>query len=65
MQCSAVYDSVGVVKAFFTALGRKKCVGKRRCGEAGVKGAFFAFISTLDTGLPTSTIGLGRMSGSF
>jgi hypothetical protein len=54
-----VYDSVGVVKAFFTALGRKKCVGKRRCGEAGVKGAFFAFISTLDTGLPKPTIELG------
>src|ERR1700676_410630 len=55
----AVYDCVGLVKAFFTALGRKKCVEKRRCGKAGVKGAFFAFISTLDTGLPTSTIGLG------
>jgi len=64
-KCSAVYDSVGVVKAFFMALGRKKCVARRRRGEAGVKGAFFAFISTLDTGLPTSTIGLGRMSGSF
>ena len=58
-KCSAVYDSVGLVKAFFTALGRKKCTGKHRCGEAGVKGAFFAFISTLDTGLPTSTIGFG------
>jgi hypothetical protein len=62
---SAVYDSVGVVKAFFMALGRKKCEERRRCGEAGVKGAFFAFISTLDTGLPTSTIGLGRIAGSF
>ena len=60
-----MYDIVGVVKAFFMALGRKKCVGRRRRGEAGVKGAFFAFISTLDTGLPTSTIGLGRMSGFF
>ena len=55
----AVYDIVGFVKAIFTALGRKNCVERRRCGEAGVKGAFFAFISTLDTGLPTSTIGLG------
>jgi hypothetical protein len=62
---SAVYDIVGVVKAFFMTLGRKKCLARRRRGEAGVKGAFFAFISTLDTGLPTSTIGLGRMSGFF
>jgi hypothetical protein len=54
-----VYDFVGFVKAIFTALGRKNCVESRRCGEGGVKGAFFAFISTLDTGLPTSTIGLG------
>ncbi len=54
-----MYDSVGLVKAFFAALGRKKCVEKRRRGEDGVKGAFFAFISTLDTVLPTSTIGLG------
>jgi hypothetical protein len=35
----AVYDCVGFVKAIFMALGRKNCVGKRRCGEAGVKGA--------------------------
>ncbi len=55
----AVYDCVGFVKAIFMVLGRKNCVERRRCGEAGVKGAFFAFISTLDTGLPTSTIGLG------
>ena len=55
----AVYDCVGFVKAIFTALGRENCIGRRRCGEAGVKGALFAFISTLDTGLPTSTIGLG------
>jgi hypothetical protein len=54
-----VYDCVGFVKAIFMALGLKNCVGRRRCGEAGVKGAFFAFISTLDTGLPTSTIGSG------
>jgi hypothetical protein len=53
-----VYDIVGVVKAFFMALGRKKCEERRRRGEIGVKGAFFAFISTLDTDLPTSTIGL-------
>ena len=62
---SAVYDIVGVVKAFFMALGRKKCEERRRRGEIGVKGAFFAFISTLDTGLPTSTMGLGRIAGSF
>ena len=55
----AVYDCVGFVKAVFTALGRKNCLERRRCGEAGVKGAFFAFISILDTDLPTSTIGLG------
>ncbi len=55
----SVYDNVGFVKAIFTTLGRKNRVEKRRCGEAGVKGAFFAFISTLDTGLPTSTIGWG------
>jgi hypothetical protein len=61
----AVYDNVGFVKAIFAALGRENCAERRRCGEAGVKGAFFAFISTLDAGLPTSTIGLGRMSGSF
>ena len=54
-----MYDCVGFVKAIFTALGRENCIGRRRCGEAGVKGALFAFISTLDTGLPTSTIGLG------
>jgi hypothetical protein len=60
-----VYDSVGFVKAFFKALGLRKRVERRRCGEAGVKGAFFAFISTLDTGLPTSTMGLGRIAGSF
>jgi hypothetical protein len=54
-----VYDCVGFVKAIFTALGRENRVERRRCGEAGVKGALFAFISTLDIGLPTSTIGLG------
>jgi hypothetical protein len=55
----AMYDCVGFVKAIFTALGRENRVERRRCGQAGVKGAPFAFISTLDTGLPTSTIGLG------
>jgi hypothetical protein len=55
----AVYDCVGFVKAIFAALGRENCVERRQCGEAGVKGAPFAFISTLDTGLATSTIGLG------
>ena len=54
-----MYDSVGLVKAFFMALGRKKCVGKRRRGEAGVKSAYFAFISTLDTRILTLTIGFG------
>jgi hypothetical protein len=31
----------------------------RLFGKDGVKGAFFAFISTLDTGLPKPTIELG------
>jgi hypothetical protein len=56
---SAVDDSVGFVKAFFKALGLKKRGGMRRRGRGGVKGAYFAFISTLDTALPTSTIGFG------
>ena len=37
----AVYDCVGFVKAIFTALGRENCIERRRCGEAGVKGALF------------------------
>jgi hypothetical protein len=60
-----VYDNVSFIKTIFAALGRKNRVERRRCGEAGVKGAFFAFISTLDTGLPTSTIGWGWILGSF
>jgi hypothetical protein len=32
-----------------------KSIEGRRRGEAGVKGAFFAFISILDAGLPTFT----------
>jgi hypothetical protein len=55
----AMYDSVGFVKAIFSALGRKNCVERRRCGEAGVKGAFFAFISTLDTAFPTPQLDWG------
>jgi hypothetical protein len=54
-----VYDSVGFVKALFRAFGRKKSMEKRLFGKDGVKGAFFAFISTLDTVLPKPTIELG------
>ena len=54
--CSAVYDSVGFVKALFGFFGRKKSIEERLFGKDGVKGAFFAFISTLDTGLPKPTI---------
>jgi hypothetical protein len=31
----------------------EKSIEERQRGEAGVKGAFFAFISTLEAGLPT------------
>jgi hypothetical protein len=31
-------------------------MGERLFGKDGVKGAFFAFISTLDTGLPKPII---------
>ena len=55
-----MYDSVGFVKALFGAFGRKKSIGQRLFGKDGVKGAYFAFISTLDTGLPKPTIGAGR-----
>jgi hypothetical protein len=48
------------VKCFFQAFGRKKSIVSRPFGKDGVKGAFFAFISTLDTGLPKPTIGAGR-----
>jgi len=57
--CNAVYDIVGFVKALFGALGRKKSITKRPFGKAGVKGAYFAFISTLDTGLAKPTLELG------
>jgi hypothetical protein len=54
-----VYDSVGFVKALFWVFGRKKSREGRLFGKAGVKGAYFAFISTLDTVLPKPTIELG------
>jgi hypothetical protein len=60
VKCSAVYDSVGFVKALFQAFGRKKSIRQRLFGKDGVKGAFFAFISTLDTVLPKPIIGAGR-----
>jgi hypothetical protein len=53
-----VYDSVGLVKALFVVFGRKKSIGKRQFGKAGVKGAYFAFILTLDTRILTFTISL-------
>ena len=55
-----MYDSVGFVKALFRVFGRKKSRVGRLFGKDGVKGAFFAFISTLDTDLPKPTIGAGR-----
>ena len=55
-----MYDIVGIVKALFQAFGRKKSIVSRPFGKDGVKGAFFAFISTLDTVLPKPTIGSGR-----
>jgi len=62
----AVYDCVGFVKAILTALGRENCVEMRLRGEAGVKGAFFAFISTLDTGLsPLPQLDWDESQGSF
>jgi hypothetical protein len=54
-----MYDSVGFVKALFGVFGRKKSIEKRLFGKGGVKGAFFAFISTLDTVIPKPTIELG------
>jgi hypothetical protein len=54
-----VYDSVGIVKALFRAFGRKKSKGQRPFGKGGVKGAYFAFISTLDTVLPKPTMEFG------
>ena len=50
-----MYDSVYPCQGFFSEAE----TGNPSGGRDGVKGAFFAFISTLDTGLPTSTIGLG------
>jgi hypothetical protein len=46
-------------RLIFGAFGRKTSIEKRLFGKAGIKGAFFAFISTLDTGLPKPTIELG------
>jgi hypothetical protein len=43
-------------RLFLGAFGHKKSMEKRLFGKDGVKGAFFAFISTLDTGLPKPTI---------
>ena len=57
-----MYDSVGFVKALFWAFGRKKSIGERLFGKDGVKGAFLAFISTLDTGLPKPTMEQERIS---
>jgi hypothetical protein len=60
-----MYDSVGFVKALFRAIGCKKSMARRLFGKAGVKSAFFAFISTLDTGLPKPTIEFGSNLGFF
>jgi len=54
-----MYGSVGLVKALFWAFGRKESIERLLFGKDGVKGAFFAFISPLDTGLPKPTIELG------
>jgi hypothetical protein len=54
-----MYDRVGFVNALFAPFGRKKSLGGRPFGKDGVKGAFLAFISTLDSGLPKPTIGQG------
>ena len=54
-----MYDSVGFVKALFRGFGRKKSREGRLFGKDGVKGAYFAFISTLDTVLPKPTIRAG------
>ena len=58
-----MYDSVGFVKALFRVFGRKKSRVGRLFGKDGVKGAFFAFISTLDTVLPKQTMELGTNLG--
>jgi hypothetical protein len=54
-----VFDIVGIVKALFGVIGCKQSMEYRLFGKASVKGAFFAFISTLDTGLPKPTMELG------
>jgi hypothetical protein len=55
-----MYDSVGIVKALFQVFVRKKSIEYRLFGKDGVKGAYSAFILTLDTVLPKPTIGAGR-----
>jgi hypothetical protein len=61
-----MYDSVGVVKALFRVFGRKKSMGHPLFGKGVVKGAFFAFISTLDSVLSKPTVELGgNLRGSF
>jgi len=51
--------TASALSTLFLARFREKSVKDLLGVEAGVKGAFFAFISTLDTGLHTSTIGMG------
>jgi hypothetical protein len=48
-------------RLFFAPFGRKKSMRERLFGKDGVKGAFFAFISTLDTGLPKPAIEPGTI----
>ena len=60
-----MYDSVGIVKAYFGAFGRKKSIEKRLFGKGGVKGAYFAFISTLDTVLAKPTLEAGTNRRCF
>jgi hypothetical protein len=54
-----MYDSVGSCQVFFRVFSRKKSIEQRLFGKGGVKGAYVAFISTLDTVLPKPTIGSG------
>jgi hypothetical protein len=51
-----MYDRVGFVKVLFRPSCRSKSINEFLFGKDSVKGAFFAFISTLDTGLPTREI---------
>jgi hypothetical protein len=53
-----VYDRVGFAKALFWPLAVNRA-GKRPFGKDGVKGAYFTFITTLNTGLPKPTMELG------